>query len=191
MVQAKTGLTLKEFLNLPPGEEDTTYELIDGQIIPKVSPKFFRAKLTHAFLNLIEPWSKGRGEICPEWATTLKREGRDWVPIPDLLYISYNRLPTNWDEDEACPSPPDLVIEIISPGQSFGQLTAKAQGYLNAGVLKVWVVDSKARSITVFYPDSAPKTYIGNQLLKDTLFEELEFTVEELFQRAKITKPGS
>ncbi|MCC5615956.1 Uma2 family endonuclease [Nostoc sp. CHAB 5836] len=186
ILQAKNQLTLQEFLNLAPGEGDITYELFDGQAIPKMSPKFFHAKLTRVLLNLIEQSCEGKGEVCPEWAVGLTRRGRDWMPIPDILYISNERLPANWDEDEACPVPPDLVIEIISPGQTFGQMAAKAKDYLDAKVLRVWVVDSKARSITVFYPDAAPQTYMGEELLKDSLFEGLEFTVEEVFQKAKI-----
>jgi Uma2 family endonuclease len=78
------------------------------------------------------------------------------------------------------------VIEIISPGQTFGQMAAKAKDYLDAKVLRVWVLDSKARSITVFYSDAAPQTYMGEELLQDSLFEGLEFTVEQVFQKAKI-----
>lgn len=186
ILQANNQLTLQEFINLSPGEGDITYELVDGQAVPKMSPKFFHAKLTRVLLNLIEQSCEGKGEVCPEWAVALTRRGRDWMPIPDILYISYERLPANWDENEACPVPPDLVIEIISPGQTFGQMAAKAKDYLDAKVLRVWVVDSKARSITVFYPDAAPQTYMGEELLKDSLFEGLEFTVEQVFQKAKI-----
>ncbi|MDZ8031780.1 Uma2 family endonuclease [Nostoc sp. DedSLP04] len=186
ILQAKNQLTLQEFLNLPPGEGDVTYELVDGQASPKIQAKFFYAKLTRVILNLIEQSCEGKGEVCPEWAVALTRRGRDWMPIPDILYISYERLPANWDENEACPVPPDLVIEIISPGQTFGQMAAKAKDYLDAKVLRVWILDSKARSITVFYPDAAPQTYMGEELLTDSLFEGLQFTVEQVFQKAKI-----
>ncbi|MBN3886357.1 MAG: Uma2 family endonuclease [Nostoc sp.] len=186
ILQAKNQLTLQEFLNLPTGEGDVTYELVDGQAIPKMSPKKFHSKLTRALLNLIEQCCEGKGEICPELAVVLTRRGRDWMPIPDILYISNERLPADWDQEGACSVPPDLVIEIISPGQTFGQMTAKAKDYLDAKVLRVWVLDSKARSITVFYPDAAPQTYMGEELLTDSLFEGLEFTVEQVFQKAKI-----
>ncbi len=44
---------------------------------------------------------------------------------------------------------PDLVIEIISPEQSFGEMSAKATDYLDAGVMRVWIVDAKAIFMTV------------------------------------------
>ncbi|MHC0066687.1 Uma2 family endonuclease [Nostoc sp. UIC 10890] len=186
ILQAKNQLTLQEFLNLPPGEGDITYELVDGQVIPKMSPKKFHSKLTRALLNLIEQCCEGKGEVCPELAIALTRRGRDWMPIPDILYISNERLPLDWEQEGICSVPPDLVIEIISPGQTFGQMAAKAKDYLDAKVLRVWVLDSKARSITVFYPDAAPQTYMGEELLTDSLFEGLQFTIEQVFQKAKI-----
>lgn len=90
------------------------------------------------------------------------------MPIPDILYISNERLPLDWDKERACSIPPDLVIEIISPfgfesdarrlanatlsqstetaktatlspEQTFGQMAAKAKDYLDAKVLRVWI----------------------------------------------------
>ncbi len=186
MFQTKTQLTLEEFFALPEGEGDITYELIDGQVLPKMSPKKFHSRLTRSLIKLLEQWGDERGEIGVEWAVKLTRKRRDWVPVPDLLYVSYERLSPDWNEDEACPVIPELVIEIISPEQTFGQLAAKARDYLDAKVLRVWVVDSKAKSITVFYPDAAPQTYMGDMLLTDPLFDGLELTAEQVFKMAKI-----
>ena len=186
MIQTKTQLTLEEFFALPEGEGDITYELIDGQALPKMSPKKFHSRLTRSLIKILEQWGDERGEIGVEWAVKLTRKRRDWVPVPDLLYVSYERLSPDWNLDEACPVVPELVIVIISPEQTFGQLAAKARDYLDAKVLRVWVVDSKARSITVFYPDAAPQTYMGDTLLTDSLFDGLELTAEQVFKMAKI-----
>lgn len=182
MIQTKTKFTLQEFLALP--ETDITYELIDGQAVPKMSPKGFHAALQAALLTLIQVWCQGKGRIYPEWAIILKRNGEDWTPVPDLTYISYNRLSADWMLDEACPVAPELVIEIISPGQSFGDLAQKATDYLQAGVSRVWVVDSQARSITVFYPDAPPQTYKGTVVLTDQLLPGLQLTAQQVFQFA-------
>jgi Uma2 family endonuclease len=184
MVSTKTKLTLPEFLALPEG--DITYELVDGEAIPKMSPKRFHSRLTISLCQLLIQWCQKRGEIGVEWAITLKRRGKDWVPIPDLLYISYQLLPLERLLDEACPVAPELVIEIISPDQSFGELSEKATDYLNAGVLRVWLVDAKSRSITIFYPDAPPQTKRGDASLADPLFEGLELTVGMVFQHAGI-----
>jgi Uma2 family endonuclease len=183
MIQAVTRkLTLQEFLSLPEGEP--YHELMNGEAIPQVSPKRFHCGIQKALLFLLDPWTENRGFFYQEWAVILTRQGQDWVPIPDLLYVSYNRLAADWPEDGPCPVAPELVIEIISPGQTFGEMIEKAADYLSAGVLRVWVVDPKARSITVFMPNAVPVTYRGDRPLTDLLFPGLEPTAQKVFQKA-------
>jgi Uma2 family endonuclease len=177
-----TKLTIKQFLALPEG--DITYELIEGKAIPKMSPKRFHSRLAISLCILLESWSKNKGEVGLEWAITLKRNGIDWCPVPDLLYISYNKLPPERFENEACPFPPELAIEIISMGSCFGDLSEKATDYLKAGVNRVWIVDSQAKSITVFYPDAPPKTKRGHDSLSDEILPELAITVDQVFRQA-------
>jgi Uma2 family endonuclease len=57
-------------------------------------------------------------------------------------------LPGEWEEDAPCPVLPELVVEIISPGQSFGVMTSKATDYLQAGVSHVEVVDNQGEHLT-------------------------------------------
>ena len=184
MTTTQTELTLEEFLALP--ETDLNYELINGKAVPKIVPKRFHSRLTGCLCILLTEWCKNKGEVGIEWAVVLKRNNRDWVPIPDLLYISYNRLPLERFEDEACPVPPELAIEIISPEQTFGEMSEKAIDYLNAGVSRVWVVDSKAKTITIFYPDAPPQTKRDEANLSDNLLEEITFTPQQIFKQAGI-----
>ncbi len=182
MVSSIAPLTLEEFLALP--ETDVTYELKDGQAVAKMSPKFFHSQIQKTLLFLLHQWSENIGRVEPEWAIVLTRNNKNWVPVPDLTYISFERLPADWMKDEACPVPPELIIEIISPGQSFGDLAEKAVDYLNAGVLRVWIVDTQARSITIFYPSTPPQTLRGTKGLTDFLLEGLQLTPQEIFRQA-------
>ncbi len=116
----------------------------------------------------------------------LTRNQQDWIPVADLTYISYDRLPADWMEDTAFPVAPELVIEIISPGQTFGEMTEKATDYLKAQVQRVLIIDTKAKTITIFYPDALPETKRGNDSLADSLLEGLELTPQQIFQQAKI-----
>ena len=180
-----TKLTVEEFWSLPEGE--MAYELVDGQAIPKVSPKYFHSSLQAAMLVLIRNWCKGSfGRIKPEWAVTLKRNGQDWVPTPDLTYVSYERLPKNWRQNEACPVPCDLAIEIISPGQTFTAFEDKAKDYFNAGVSRVWVVDPKTISITAFFPDGTRQLYTDAMPIVDVLLPGLELTPQSIFEEAEL-----
>lgn len=184
MTQVKSQITLEELLTL--ATEDITYELVDGEAKPKMSPKRYHSRITGVIYTLLTLWAENRGEVGIEWAITLKRKGRDWVSVPDLLYVSYARIPHDVITDEACPIPPDLAIEIISPDQSFGDMSAKATDYLDAGVMRVWVVDARAKTVTIFYPDARPQTKSGVDSLEDSLLEGLQITPQQIFQQAGI-----
>ena len=194
-----TYLTLEEFLLLP--EDDVACELVDGQAIPKMSPKFFHSSITGALFTLLNQWCQEKGRVAIEWSIPLTRHGRNWVPVPDLTYISFKRLPSDWMENETCPTAPELAIEIISPGevasfevsskacddrQTFGSLAEKASDYLAAGIPRVWVIDPQARTITVFYPDAPPQTKRGTASLSDALLEGLTLTPQQVWQQAKL-----
>ena len=178
-------LTVEDFLALPEG--DITYELVDARAVPKMSPKYFHASVQLALLFVLERILAKSGRILPKWAVRLQRKEKDWIPVPDLLYISYDRLPKDWFKDEPCPVAPELALEIISPGQTIGDLTEKAGDYLKAGVLRVWVIDPSAKSLTVFYPESPPQTFKGEMTLADELFPNLELTVREIFTSAGLS----
>lgn len=173
-------LTLDQFLALP--ESDVTYELIDGQAIPKMSPKFRHSRTQKTLLFLLETWANNRGFLQPEWAVRLQRQGRDWVPVPDLLYISFERLSPDWEDDAPCPVAPELVVEIVSPGQSFGAIAEKASAYLIAGVERVWLIDTQHRSLTVFTANQMPRIYQQPDVIEDDLFPELTLSVSDIFQ---------
>lgn len=176
-------LTLAEFLASP--ESDRNYEFIDGQAIRKMSPKRFHASLQAELLIFLRTLFKGKGFVYPEWGIVLTRNDQDWCPVPDLTYISMERLPSDIG-NEMCPVPPELVIEIMSEGQTFREFVAKAGDYLKAGILRVWVIDPTRKTLTVFYPDRPPETYRGDRLLTDELFPDLAVTAEQFFVKAGI-----
>lgn len=184
MIKTGTQLTLEEFLAL--SEMDVNYEFVDGQAIAKVSPKYFHSTLQAAFIILIRAWCKGKGRVASEWAILLKRQGKDWAPVPDVTYISYNRLPKSWRKNEACPALPEVVIEIISPAQTMKELGDKAQDYLTAGVSRVWIVDPELIKIRVFFADGTSQDYTDKTPIIDELLSGLELTTQQIFEEAEL-----
>jgi Uma2 family endonuclease len=134
----------------------------------------------------LSAWAQGKGRVVIGYALKLTKNKQDWVPVADLVYVCYENLAADWLKDEACPVPPELVIEIISPGQTFGEMIEKATDYLKAQVKRVWVIDSRAKTVTIFYPDATPQTKRGQERLEDSLFLGLQITPEQIFQQAGI-----
>jgi len=191
MIQLKTKLTLEEFFALP--ESDTVYEFVNSTALPKykndqMSPKFFHGSTTGSLFILLSTWGKEKGRVVVEWSVKLTRNQQDWIPVPDLTYVSHHRLPIDWLKDEACPVIPELVIEIISPGQTFGDMIEKATYYLQAGVSLVWVVDTISQAITVFTSSSLPLTFRDQQIISHEILPGLEITPYEIFKNAGLIR---
>ncbi|MBS3027058.1 MAG: Uma2 family endonuclease [Dolichospermum sp. DET50] len=191
MTQLKNQLTVEEFLALP--ETDTAYEFVNGEAVPKyqndqMSPKFFHGSTTGALFILLSAWAQDQGRVVVEWGIKLTRNQESWIPVPDLTYVSYQRLDADWLKDEACPVIPELVIEIISPGQTFGDMIDKATDYLQSGILLVWIVDTISQTITVFTLSSLPVTFRGNQIISHEILPDLQITPHNIFQRAGLIR---
>jgi len=181
MPRTADKLSLQEFLTLP--ESDARFELVDGELKPKMSPKYQHARIQGRLFRLLDDWcnQQQRGRVCPEWGVVLQRRGIDWVPVPDLIYVSYDQLPPEWEEDTPCPVPPELAIEIISPGQTFSEMTEKSTDYLLAGVQRVWVVDTPAQAITIFRRDRLPQTVGREVSIDDSLLPGFELPISQVF----------
>ena len=61
MVKSQSQLTLEEFLALP--DDDVAYELIDGQAVPKMSPKFFHSTVQKLCYSSSTPGVKVEVEL--------------------------------------------------------------------------------------------------------------------------------
>ncbi|MGG7035301.1 MAG: Uma2 family endonuclease [Flavobacterium sp.] len=80
---------------------------------------------------------------------------------------------------------PDLVIEILSPGNSKKELKYKFDLYEEAGVLEYWIVNPAEKSILIYV--LRDNQFIGlhplieEDQIKSPLFPELDFILEEIF----------
>lgn len=156
--------------------------------VTQMFPKLFHSRVTGALYRMVSQWGDELGEVGIKWAINLNRQGEDWISTPDLSFISYENLPVELLKDDVCPIAPELIINIMPGEKGFRELVEDAIAYLEAGVQRVWLVDYQARSITVFYADSRPRSYTGEMQISDRLFDGLELTPEQIFQQAKLPK---
>jgi Uma2 family endonuclease len=64
----------------------------------------------------------------------------DRVRIPDLVVVPAGPQP------DVLVEPPLLVIEILSPEDSYSDTQERAEDYLSMGVGTVWIIDPKTRT---------------------------------------------
>jgi Uma2 family endonuclease len=78
-------------------------------------------------------------------------------------------------------APPDLAIEVVSPGDRWASLSAKVGQYLEAGVREVWVVDPGSRTVTVRRGPGEAEVLAEDQTLTTPLLPAFAVVMRELF----------
>jgi Uma2 family endonuclease len=78
---------------------------------------------------------------------------------PDAVFISNARLPIRRSPEGYLETIPDLIVEVRSKNDTLLALERKAQDYLQAGAVVVWVVDPIKRNVVEYRKDVAAKTY--------------------------------
>ena len=169
-------LGLEEFLALP--EEEPALEYIDGEVTQKVSPKARHGKLQFVVAGLID--RPGASSAFTETRTTYA--GRSLVP--DVIAFAWERTPL--DEQGEIPDdvtiPPDVAVEIRSPGQLLRAQVERCRWYVANGVRIAPLIDPIARTIRIFRPDGEQGPLSGDDIvdLSDTI-DDCVCTVNALF----------
>ena len=87
------------------------------------------------------------------------------VVQPDICIVcNINKL-----DEKGCLGAPDLIIEIVSPGNSKKDLKTKFDLYQNNGVLEYWVANPLEKSVQQFYLENNKYKYIKTFFTGDQL----------------------
>jgi Uma2 family endonuclease len=70
------------------------------------------------------------------------------VVVPDLCFVSRGR--SSIIGEQAIEGAPDLVVEILSPSTQRQHRVRKFTLYAASGVREYWLIDIKARSLTIY-----------------------------------------
>ena len=79
----------------------------------------------------------------------------DTVRAPDVAFIAQSRLPVDDIPDSFLEIIPDLVVEVVSPGDSRREVEEKMADWLRSGVRLAWAIYPANRSATVYQPNGA------------------------------------
>jgi len=151
---------------------DETVELIKGYIF-KMAPapnRFHQDISGRLFLSFGNFFQNSPCKLyaapfdvrLPQKKDSTKDEEVITVVQPDLCVICD---PKKLDE-KGCIGPPDLVIEIITPGNSKKEMKQKFEVYQESGVKEYWMVFSSEKSVIV-YTLNESAVYVGNRPFTD------------------------
>ncbi len=167
-------------------------ELIKGKIFPMSAPtkkhQIVSRRFTGVFYNLFE--NKGCEYFAAPFDVRLydnqkplkQNKNFNTVVQPDLCIVcDSSKL-----DDKGCFGAPDLMVEILSPGNSTKEMQTKKRLYEENGIKEYWVVDFDREQVIQFVLNDVgvytlPTIFVSNEILESFLFPELKINLVELF----------
>jgi Uma2 family endonuclease len=175
------------YLNLP--DDLTHYEIIDGEVIPLASPTLKHQMVSRELFKRLDALTTARklGQILYAPFDFVVRRAPVRTRQPDLFFLSRERL-HDWAQLQEQPRlefAPDLVIEILSPSETYTYWSEKLQDYYVLGVPEVWLVDIDKRAIEVQVREAGGYRslgwFAGEQMVPSQVLAGLELKPAEVF----------
>jgi Uma2 family endonuclease len=113
-------------------------EFIDGEVRERNVGKWEHARIQ----LLLGHWFAGREALWNILTATEQRVrvSGSRVRIPDIIVVRAEQQP------DVTVEPPLLVVEILSPDDTYSDTQERAEDYFAMGVPTVWIIDPKTRT---------------------------------------------
>lgn len=151
MVTPTQVWTIRDLDAMPDDGGWTRYEIIDGDLFVTRAPHFRHQGVATKLQVRLETWSERTGLGTTFQVPGLIFSPRDAV-IPDLVWISQSRLETGVDASGHLTVAPELVVEILSQGETNEQRDreVKLKLYSLYGVQEYWLVNWWLKTLEVY-----------------------------------------
>jgi Uma2 family endonuclease len=145
-------MTADEVVLMP--DDGYRYELVQGEL-RKMSPG--GAKHGAVGMRIGVPLGAYAlehrlGEVFTSETLFVLSRNPDTARCPDVGFVRTERLV---DTESAFPGPPDIAVEVMSPGDTHAEVLRKTAEYLSAGVQAVIIVDPRRKTVVVHRPSGA------------------------------------
>jgi len=131
-------------------DERRLFELVDGTLVEKAMG-WQESLLTGILLQWLNNYLDQHRIGVATGPDGLMRLFGDTVRGPDVAFVAWSRMPGGRIPEEPVPDlVPNFVIEVISAGNTYGEMSRKRREYFHAGVELLWMVDHRSRTVTVF-----------------------------------------
>jgi len=139
-----TKMTAGQFLMLGEDPPGIRLELVDGEVAVSPSPA---PRHSHVVVNLLtilnnHILANNLGELHQDVDTLLDQFN---IRRPDILFYSTENL--DRIGESFMEGPPDLAVEVVSPGSGIIDRKDKFAQYRKAGVHFYWIVDPQMKTI--------------------------------------------
>lgn len=137
--------------------ENRLCELLDGTLLEKTMGSF-ESYLGVVVCQMLGQFVRDNDLGIVLGADGMVRLARGLVRIPDVSFISWQRLPGRvFPREDIWTLAPDLAVEIISRHNTREEMERKLLDYFAAGVRLVWYVYPATREVRVY---ASPEKYV-------------------------------
>jgi Uma2 family endonuclease len=173
--------TIEELPDIP-----DCYELVDGELLMMMSPAgWIHGHLVWKIGASIGAYveEKRLGMAFGEQTGFILTRDPDTVRAPDVAFVREERIPRERNLTDYFPGAPDLAVEILSPSNRASAMARKVAQYIASGTQLIWVIDPKARTITVYAPEREPRTLReGADLDGEDILPGFRYSIAQLFE---------
>lgn len=165
MTTKKKLMTADELLMLP--DDDQRHELLDGVLITMSPPGWPHGMVMANISYLLSAHVRANdlGAVAAGDPGIILRRGPDRVRGPDVCFIARDRLPGRTAPRGYLEIVPDLIVEIVSPGDSAAEVQEKLDEWRRAGARLIWAVYPRTRSVIAYQPDGSARVYTESETI--------------------------
>jgi Uma2 family endonuclease len=158
-------------------------ELVYGFVREPPAPQYGHQSVVTRLSSLLDSHARehGIGRVCVSPVDVVLDRAAALVVQPDIVFIASERLhivqARIW-------GPPDLAVEVLSPGTARRDRTTKLGWYRRYGVREVWLVDPKNDSVEVIARSTDPEIrtlYTGDTPIRSSVIPSWEATAADIF----------
>ncbi len=174
MVANTLHWTIRDLEAMPDDGGWKRYEIIDGDLFVTRAPHIRHQSAAGKLHVRLDLWSEQTG-----LGTALEAPGIIFTPtdavIPDVIWISHPRLANGIDESGHLTVAPELIVEILSPGDRNEQRDkeVKLKLYSLHGVQEYWIVSWQQQTLEIYRRSHAQLQLVSTLLVGDTLTSPL------------------
>jgi Uma2 family endonuclease len=173
-------LTAQDLWNM--GDTGENYELIRGELVEVTPPNVTHGRILITVTRLIDRFVQEHrlGRLYGGDVGIVVERDPETVLGPDLSFFVADRIPAV--EPVYFQTPPDLIIEIVSPRNAAREIERKVGMYLEFGVRQVWIVYPVRRQVIVHTQTEPPRTLLDHeQLTGGDILPSLSIPVSSIF----------
>jgi Uma2 family endonuclease len=145
-----TQLMTAEDLYAMPEVPGKNFELVDGELVEMAGASLLHAYIVGTVFDAIGGFAREHclGLAFADNTAYVLGRSPDVVRIPDASFVTWAHLPAGGLPERFAEFPPDLAVEVVSPGDTAGDVHQKVREYLDAGTRIVWVLWPEFKSLT-------------------------------------------